>query len=229
MSDNPPNSVFIPLSKTAPHSLRVRLPRGAKIIGYGTFKLPPSGRKIMLLIDRRPSQDPFKREGYDYLEVYLRVKSSDQLRWRRLNSVPATGFYDVQLSKVWLWWLQPNLRRGPIIVVRSIVDAQGTDSMLIFPHGFEGEVRSQGFFSFFANLSQSSSMTFSGVDERGFLRGYWSQDLSHGMDERGIESGYWIWNGSAFVEEKKPQPEEQPTPQPTATAEPTPQPTVSNQ
>ncbi|HEX8465558.1 MAG TPA: hypothetical protein VF627_13150 [Abditibacterium sp.] len=164
------------------------------------------GKEIGLLFYARPataqeqaSHQKFKdlHKNFGVTSLVVVEKDGARAQWHLVRSVPLGV---ARVEDVKLYWLSPQTKTGPIIVVERDIDSnfgpRGYET-IAFPDGWQQKTAVRQIFHDWSNPAQYASNRFDSVDERGFLQV--TETIYSGGDVNSVDKvNKHIWNGSGW-------------------------------
>ena len=187
-----------------PADVLARTPKGARSLGFATAPLGSGGAPILLHFHGVPPRDT----GVTYYErvdvdAYARSRNGGL---KRLKSFQVTQNLEsdgkVDFGMVEVLWLQPRLKRSPILLVDHM-------DCRVMPQGWNGPERELQLHKY-SNETGTVNYSLNSTDSRGYARlrvdgsSRSGLDVATGPDGGTAESvaSYLYWNGRDFVPRK---------------------------
>lgn len=188
-----------------PADVLARTPKGARSLGFATAPLGPGGAPILLHFHGVPPRDTdvtyYERVDVD---AYARARNGGLKRLKSFSDLTTNLESDgkVDFEMVEVLWLQPRLKRGPILLVDHM-------DCRVMPQGWNGPERKLQL-SKYSNEAGTVNYSLNSTDSRGYARlrvdgsSRSGLDVPTGPDGGTAESvsSYLYWNGRDFVPAK---------------------------
>jgi hypothetical protein len=162
----------LPLTKarSVPQDVLSRMPRGGKSLRFGSDRIGPQGRPVLLHL--------YQFKGASYLDFFERTAQArrpkaSQPTLMRLNSIrldrkddcdPATGTFSTH-------WLDPQEQQMPLLKIEATGGGGfgGLWFLYVFPQGLKGRVIRQTFDFSFGSNGYYRSLACGPPDDQGLL------------------------------------------------------------
>jgi hypothetical protein len=204
------NLTPISYSRRIPNTVRKMMPKRMESKFFGSCRLENPKRVLFLCLYNAPRVDS---KNY-ILDIFIQPAESKKIqRVNSLRQISKAGEFNTVDADI--LWIDPKTKKIPAI--KLILSMRSKDKVLMF-HGPEGSATLFSFgkglqhkptmqtFGWGGNNSESYSVSFGGVDERGYTAIVYSYRDSHAI---GDKDTYWLWDGEKFSPEKdKPAEEE---------------------
>lgn len=147
-----------------PADVLARTPKGARSLGFATAPLGPGGAPILLHFHGVPPRDTdvtyYERVDVD---AYVRARNGGL---KRLKSFQVTQNLEsdgkVNFEMVDALWLQPRLKRGPILLVDRM-------DCRVMPQGWNGPQQELELYKY-SNEAGTVNYSLNSTDSRGYAR-----------------------------------------------------------
>ena len=193
----------------APTDVQATMRSGGISLQFGEVPIGQEHQKVLLHIYVVPGSQtavgghtPLRREEIVsgtsivrspfYADLLVREKG----KLKRLNTVSVTEDGD---CRVQLRWLEPKIRRGPVLLLRFGVGDEGEWHVFAFPDGIEQAATHQ-FFGFTADEeNEGNTLDLDGVDSHGMMtvQEHWWAGKKRGMNR-------YPWDGVEFADRSRP-------------------------